>query len=64
MQNSQLARDNRVCIACLREVMQNLESVGNVTDGVGVEEMCDRVREKVKRLIKKYRELKMNNEEF
>jgi DNA-binding transcriptional regulator YhcF (GntR family) len=33
-------------------------------DQVPIENLCDMLREKVKKIVKKYRELKVNNEEF
>ena len=33
-------------------------------ENVSIEGMCDRLRDQVKRLVRKYRELKVNNEEF
>ncbi len=33
-------------------------------DQARAEEMCDRLLERVKRMARKYRELKVNNEEF
>ena len=47
----------------MRELAVTLEP-GRFENESNIEEICDRVRERVKRQTKKYQELKANNEEF
>ena len=61
-----MIRDHRILLACVRDLAFNLSPQGkleNDNDG-NIEAMCERVRDKVKRQAKKYRDLKVNNEEF